>query len=75
VTTRIPSVQHRWRRSNSWNPIQKVLARPIDTSDSLAKSAIRLMGYGCMMAVDVPIIVLAGVLLAGAEVLGILEEL
>ena len=42
---------------------------------SLAKSAIRFMGYGCMMAVDVPIIVLAGVLLAGAEVLGILEEI
>jgi hypothetical protein len=33
------------------------------------------VGYGCMMAVDVPIIVLAGVLLAGAEVLGILEEI
>ena len=42
---------------------------------SLAKSAIRFVGYGCMMAVDVPIIVLAGVLLAGAEVLGILEEI
>ena len=42
---------------------------------SLAKSVIRFMGYGCMMAVDVPIIVLAGVLLAGAEVLGILEEI
>ena len=42
---------------------------------SLAKSAIRFMGYGCMMTVDTPIIVLAGVLLAGAEVLGILEEI
>lgn len=42
---------------------------------SLAKSVIRFVGYGCMMAVDVPIIVLAGVLLAGAEVLGILEEI
>ena len=42
---------------------------------SLAKSVIRFVGYGCMMSVDIPIIVLAGVLLAGAEVLGILEEI
>jgi hypothetical protein len=42
---------------------------------SLAKSVIRFVGYGCMMTVDIPIIVLAGVLLAGAEVLGILEEI
>jgi hypothetical protein len=42
---------------------------------SLVKSLIRFVGYGCMMTVDIPIIVLAGVLLAGAEVLGILEEI
>ena len=42
---------------------------------SIGKSVIRFVGYGCMMTVDVPIIVLAGVLLAGAEVLGILEEI
>ena len=42
---------------------------------SMAKSKIRLLGYGLMMLAGHELIFWAGALLAGAEVLGILEEL
>lgn len=42
---------------------------------SMAKSKIRLLGYGLMMLSGHEIIFWAGVLLAGAEILGILEEI
>jgi hypothetical protein len=42
---------------------------------SMVKSGVRLIGYALMTASGHDIIVLAGILLAGAEVLGIMEEL
>lgn len=42
---------------------------------SMVKSGVRLIGYTLMMFSGHPIIVWAGISLAGAEVLGILEEL
>ena len=42
---------------------------------SMVKSGVRLIGYTLMMFAGHPIITWAGVSLAGAEVLGILEEL
>lgn len=41
---------------------------------SMAKSGIRFVGYGLMAFSGIDIIMLAGILLIGAEVLGILEE-
>jgi len=41
---------------------------------SIAKSGIRFVGYGLMAFSGIDIIMLAGILLIGAEVLGILEE-
>ena len=42
---------------------------------SMAKSAIRLAGYLCMVLSGIQIIVIAGWLLIAAEVLGIAEEM
>ena len=42
---------------------------------SMVKSGVRLIGYTLMMFAGHPIITWAGISLAGAEVLGILEEL
>jgi len=42
---------------------------------SLAKSGVRLVGYTLMMFAGHEIIFWAGLALAGAEILGILEEL
>ena len=42
---------------------------------SIAKSGVRLIGYALMMFSGHPIIVWAGIALAAAEVLGILEEM
>jgi hypothetical protein len=41
---------------------------------SMAKSAIRLLGYLCMALSGIQFIVIAGWLLIIAEILGILEE-
>lgn len=41
---------------------------------SIAKSTIRFVGYGCMVFSGINSIIIAGVLLIGAEILGILEE-
>ena len=41
---------------------------------SMAKSGIRFIGYGLMTFSGIDFVVLAGVLLIGAEILGILEE-
>lgn len=40
---------------------------------SIAKSGIRFVGYGLMAFSGINIIALAGILLIGAEVLGIME--
>ena len=42
---------------------------------SMVKSGVRLIGYALMMFSGHAIIVWAGILLAAAEVLGIMEEL
>jgi hypothetical protein len=42
---------------------------------SIAKSGIRFVGYGLMALSGIKIIALAGILLIGAEVLGIMEEM
>jgi len=42
---------------------------------SIAKSGIRFVGYGLMSFSGIKIIALAGILLIGAEILGILEEM
>ena len=42
---------------------------------SIAKSAIRFIGYLCMALSGIQIIAIAGWLLIGAEILGIAEEM
>ena len=42
---------------------------------SIAKSVIRFVGYGFMAFSGIKMIALAGILLIGAEILGILEEI
>ena len=42
---------------------------------SIAKSGIRFVGYGLMAFSGIKIIAMAGILLIGAEILGILEEI